>query len=164
MFLSLLKSTTGYMRPVWNVSAHVGFNGTNYEDDSQLVALGFHCMGLPGAKIRDPENRAIYAAVPVGPKCTGRADDPIVVAIRAFQKSRGGTQDGVVSTMKEEGGYTDATGARRASMILVLNNNIFDTLPDGGLYWPRIDRMEKCPPAVRNHVLGACTLAASPGS
>lgn len=164
MFLSLLKSTTGYMRPVWNVSAHVGFNSTNYEDDSQLVSLGFYCMGRPEAKIRDPENRAIYAAVPVGPKCTGTANDPLVVAIRAFQKSRGGTQDGFVSTMKAEGGYTDATGAARASMILVLNNNMFDLLPDSPLFWPRIDRFSNCPPAVKNHVLGACSLAVSPGS
>lgn len=164
MFLSLLKSTTGFMRPVWNVSAHVGFNSTNYEDDSQLVALGFNCMGRPEAKIRDPENRAIYAAVPVGPKCTGTATDPIVMAIRAFQKSRGGTQDGFVSTMKESGGYTDATGANKASMILILNNNMFDLLPDGPTYWPRLDRFAHCPPALKAHVLGACSLASSAAS
>lgn len=164
MFTTLLKSTSGHLKPLWNVSGHVGLNATNYEDDSGLVAFGFWCMGRPASQAPDTQNKAIYYAVPVGPKCTGRADDPLVVAIRTYQQTRGGTQDGFVSAMNQTGGYADATGAMRATMILTLNNHMFDALQQAEINWPRIDLMSNCPPAVKAYVQVACSLAKAPGS
>jgi hypothetical protein len=153
---ALLINEKGILKQAWNTDAHVGLRSPNKLEDVHLVQFGFFCMGLLTSKIRDPQNRAIYAAVKLETPCTGQENDPLVIAIRTMEKSRGGTQDGFVSNIPGPTGvYADAAGLH-ANILLTLLNNIFDAV--GGANWPRLDKHQKCPTLVKTRIVEACTL------
>jgi hypothetical protein len=154
---ALLINERGVFKQAWNTDAHVGLRSPNKMEDVHLVQFGFFCMGLVTSKIPDPQNRAIYAAIKLQTSCTGQETDPLVIAIRTMEKSRGGTQDGFVSNIPGSTGvYADAGGGKHANILLALLNNMFDAV--GGTDWPRLDKHPRCPPLVKARIVEACTL------
>ncbi len=136
----------------WNVDANVGLASPNRDDDVQLVQLGYSIMA--NVMRFPPALRAIYAQVKPGTRCTGQRDDPLVKAIIAHQASRGGTQDGHVSTIRTaSGAYTDMSGLH-GYMLIALVNNIYDTMPHD---IPRIDRLPSCPGALKAAIAAWCS-------
>ena len=146
----IVKKETGD-KFFWNIDANVGVASPNRVDDVHLIQFGYLIMST--AQATDPGLKPIFAAVKVGVPCTGREDDPLVKAIRAHQKGRGGPQDGHVSKLKtSETGFAPG----HAFMLVAILNNIFDaTAAD----FPRIDRHPLCPESVRTAVRNACQLA-----
>ena len=143
----LIDSIGGKKRFFWNVDANVGAMSPNKSDDVHLVQFGYALMSrLP---VFDAELRAVFARVRVGVPCTGREDDPLVQAIRAHQRKRGGAQDGHVSPIRATGQYADSDGPH-AFMLTAINNNVFDSAPR---LYPRLDLMPGCPPLVSAAVL-----------
>lgn len=154
---ALLINERGIFKQAWNTDTRVGLRSPNKPEDVHLVQFGFFCMGQPASKITDPQNRAIYAAVKLETLCTGQETDPLVIAIRTMEKSRGGTQDGFVSNIPGSTGvYVDAGGGRHANILLMLLNNMFDAV--GGANWPRLDKHPRCPALVKTRIVEACTL------
>jgi hypothetical protein len=139
----------------WNLSSNVGLKSPNNPDDVQLVQFGFFCMGLPTSKISDPQFRGIYAAVVPGSRFAAIENDPLQIAIRTLERSRGGAQDGHISPAPQQGfSYGDKTG-RHAFLIGTIMNNAFDAV--GAAVWPRLDKHPRCPPLVAAHVRAAST-------
>ncbi|WP_139221166.1 hypothetical protein [Bosea sp. OK403] len=133
----------------WNISANVGLASPNRTDDVQLVQFGYYAMLInPNSKITD-EQRDVFSKIVLGQACNGTANDPLVAAIRAHQKVRGGPQDGHVSPTREGGSYD----GQHTFIMMALNNNMSDVVPGA---FPRIDKHPKCPPLVAALVKRAC--------
>jgi len=122
-----------------NLDSNVGISSPNLTEDVQLVQFGFLAMSANASF--PPADRAIYAAVVPGAGYNGSPTDPLTLAIKRHQASRGGTQDGHVSVMTGNMVYGDATGKHTFQMVALMNN-IRDFT--AGLY-PRIDRHARCP-------------------
>lgn len=88
----------GLVRHAWNIDGKVGLSSPNKEDDVQFVQFGYFCMLSKFPGLSAPEKTA-FGAIVLGSRCTGVENDPLVLAIRAHQASRGGAQDGVVSPL-----------------------------------------------------------------
>lgn len=137
--LTMAHGFIAVKRFFWNVDAKVGPSSPNKIEDVQLVQLGYHCAsvgentGIPG------ELKAVFARVVPGAVYSGKLDDPLTIAIKAHQKFRGGTQDGVISVMNNANAVYDGI---HSWMIVALNNNIRDAL---GTNWPHLGRHPKCP-------------------
>jgi len=151
----LKRVADGTLLPFWNIDANVGARSSNGPVDVQLVQFGFFCMALPSAKHKDVQLKPIFANVRTGVPCTGKEDDPLVIAIRALEKSRGGPQDGFVSKLNTDTGiYTEAQKAHQHLLIILLLN-IFDTVSDN---WPRLDKHPQCPQALKAHIVSVCKI------
>ena len=150
----LLKKENGEHKFFWNIDANVGVASPNRTDDVHLIQFGYFIMST--AEVTSADLKPIFAGVKVGVPCTGREDDPLVKAIRAHQRSRGGPQDGHVSKLS-----SDAAGFApgRSFMLVAIMNNIFDATAND---FPRIDRHPQCPPSVKIAVQNGCRLAATP--
>lgn len=134
----------------WNIDANVGIGSPNRPDDVQLVQLGYHCMSKGSDPRITPQLKVIFAAVVPGAPYGGSLQDPLSIAIRAHERSRGGTQDGHVSVIKS------ATGSYSASstyMLTALDVQIRQQIPND---YPRLDKHPMCPPALRSAVVKAC--------
>ena len=127
----------------WNVEAHVGPGCRNNVEDVQLVQLAYAC-GVLNAAVSYAESR-IYRTVTPGAPYTGATNDPLTIAIKIHQKSRGGTQDGKVSPMGQSGNY-----GQHSWMLIPLNDWIRNEITNG--QWPRIDHHPKCTAVLRNAV------------
>jgi hypothetical protein len=138
---------------IWNIEANVGLNSPNRQDDVELVQLGYVAMLSNPKTSNTPEEREAYGRIRPGSPCTGRADDPLVTAIKVHQRVRGGSQDGHVSPFVETASGT--YDGVHAFMIIPLLNNLSDVLP--GIF-PRLDRHASCPSTLRTRVAKACTL------
>lgn len=136
-------------RFAWNLSANVGVSSPNNADDVQLVQLGYACAQY-GTNF-DAATRAIFATVMPGAPYSGQENDPLTRAIRAHQKSRGGTQDGHVSVIANL--TTPSYDAAHPYMMMSLNNLILDQLKSD---FPRIDKHAKCPALLRAVATKAC--------
>ncbi len=103
----------------WNVDCSVGQNGQNSRpDDVSYVQWYYKRAGSFDAV--DPQRRAIYAAVAVTGKCTGRPDDPLCRAILAHQIHLNHPEkDGRVSVATGAGkvgaSHTSSIGSARGS-------------------------------------------------
>ncbi|BDC53010.1 hypothetical protein F183_A53250 [Bryobacterales bacterium F-183] len=126
----------------WNLDGNVGPGCPNKIEDVQLVQLGFHCKANNPKYPITPASKAIYSAVVPGAPYTGGYNDPLSIAIRQFQKERGGPQDGRVSVISGSGMISDKLGF----MMVALNNNISDCITNN---WPFIDRHSQCPGALK---------------
>ena len=147
----LLKKENGEQKFFWNISANVGVSSPNRTDDVHLIQFGYFIMST--SKFTAPNLKPIFADVKVGAPCTGREDDPLIKAIRAHQKDRGGPQDGHVSSLKtSEAGFAPG----RSFMLVAIMNNIFDATAND---FPRIDRHPQCPQSVKIAVQNGCRLA-----
>ncbi|MDR6873384.1 hypothetical protein J2Y55_004408 [Bosea sp. BE125] len=148
----IVMKKNGFGTPIWNISANVGLASPNQADDVQLVQFGYYATLInPNTKLT-AEQQDLYSKIVLGQPCNGTASDPLVAAIRAHQKVRGGPQDGHVSPIK---GGTSYDGGKHTFMMLALNNNMSDVAPD---VFPRIDKHPKCPPLVAAFVKRACKL------
>jgi hypothetical protein len=133
----------------WNISANVGLASPNRLDDVQLVQFGYYAMLINPSSKLNAEQRDVFSKIVLGQPCDGTANDPLVAAIRAHQKVRGGTQDGHVSPMRAGGSYD----GHNTFIMIALNNNMRDAVPGS---FPRIDKHPKCPPLVTAFVKSAC--------
>lgn len=138
-------------RLIWNLTANVGIGQPNQREDVQLVQFGYFAMANNTKNPPKPDLKAIYAAVRPGSEFTGREEDPLMRAIRAHQRSRGGAQDGRVSVMRGLS-YQGADGPH-SFIVLVMNNNFADLMPDD---FPRLDKHLGCPQSVREAVRRHC--------
>jgi hypothetical protein len=132
----------------WNIDANVGLRSPNNTDDVQLAQLGYSIMAT-SPKV-PPELKSAAAAVKLGVPCTGLEDDPLVRAIRAHEKTHGGTQDGYVSVIRTNNGVYHDSGGAHAFLLTAIVNNIFDAMPGD---FPRIDKHPSCPAALKASVL-----------
>lgn len=139
----------------WNLDANVGLNAPNREDDVQFVQLAYHAMLRNPNLTLSPEQKAVYGRIRPGDRCSGREDDPLVIAIRTHEKAHGGTQDGHVSKLSSSAIYADANG-RYTGLMVSLNNNLYLQIERGR--WPRIETHPACPPALRTAVTRASNL------
>jgi hypothetical protein len=130
------------LRFYWTVDLHVGPGCPNKVDDVHLVQFCYSCMAANPNTPITPADRAIFAAVVPGAPYTGSAVDPLTVAIRHHQKTRGGMADGRISPAQHTITYD--------WMILALSNNVSNHLTS---IWPRIDRHPKCTPPLAEAVL-----------
>jgi hypothetical protein len=138
-------------RFIWNLTANVGPAQPNKLEDVHFVQLSYYAMANNAKNPPRPELRAIYAAVKPGAAFTGREDDPLIRAIRAHQKARGGMQDGRISVMR--GNFYHMSDGPHTFMVTALNNNLVDMMPDD---YPRLDKHPICPQAVRDAVRSHC--------
>lgn len=122
----------------WNVDSHVGQGCPNKPDDVQLVQFGYYCMARNPAANLTPQEKAAYKTIVPGAPYSGAANDPLTIAIKAHQASRGGTQDGRVSPIQNASG----SYGEKAWMIVPLVNNIKDV---NRQVWPNIQKAHKCP-------------------
>ena len=127
----------------WNIDANVGPGCPNKIEDVHLVQLAYASAAMNPALA--PAERAVYAQVVVGAPYMGGANDPLTIAIRTHQKSRGGTQDGHVSPIGPSGSY-----GPMSYMLIPLNNNIRNSVSNP--CWPRIDQHPKCSPILKEAV------------
>lgn len=129
----------------WNLDANVGVRSPNRDDDVQLVQFGYFCMlnNPKNASVLTAAERAAFQSVKIGASFSGQEDDPLVVAIRAHQKSRGGAQDGHVSVAPP--GQVRYDGVH-SFMLNALVRSIADMTKD---YFPRIDKHPACQPATK---------------
>jgi hypothetical protein len=141
----------------WNIDANVGLNSVNADEDVALVQLGYNMMFQHG--VGSPEEQQIYSRVPLNSFCDGTPSDPLVQAILAHQRSRGGTQDGHVSMVSTDNGvYTSGSGSQHVFMLIAIVNNIHDEIPDD---WPRIDKLgDRCPVPLRTAIARECAIPA----
>jgi hypothetical protein len=113
----------------------------NNPEDVQLVQLGYACAAVNPKSPASAEEKEAWAAVKPGASYTGAETDPLSIAIKLHQKNRGGTQDGVVSSIKSESGiYQNAP--KKTWIMVALNNNIADVL---GGNWPFLEKHGQCP-------------------
>jgi hypothetical protein len=134
----------------WNIDANVGARSPNREDDVQLVQMGF--LGVAKSPHPyPPDVRSAAAAVTLGSACTGRDDDPLVRAIRAYQKLQGGVQDGHVSRVATA---TGSYAGGQSYNLIGLVNQIYHLIPND---FPRLDKYPGCPPALQVSVAASCT-------
>lgn len=125
-----------------NLDGNVGLNSPNLIDDVQLVQFGF--LAMAANNTFSAADRAVFAAVVPGAAYSGSPTDPLTLAIKRHQASRGGTQDGHVSVMTGTMMYADGSGNHTFQLVALMNNIRDFTV---GLY-PRIDRHARCPPAL----------------
>lgn len=127
----------------WNIDAQVGPGCPNKTEDVHLVQLGYAC-GVLNAAVSGAESE-IFRRVTPGAAYTGAASDPLTIAIKLHQTSRGGTQDGRVSPIGPTGSY-----GPQSWMLIPLNNFIRNEINNG--QWPRIDHHPKCTALLRDAV------------
>ena len=137
---------------MWSVESNVGLSSPNKTVDVQLVQLAYRLrLKNPEAK-KSEEERAAVAKILPGAICTGKADDPLVQAIVAHQKARGGTQDAHVSKFTSSGNYVDKTGPH-THMMVALNFNMMSQLVGD---FPRIDKNAECPAELKAEIARIC--------
>ena len=146
----ILKSKNS-SRLLLTVDADVGLHSPNRQADVELVQFGYVF------RLKDPTTRksadeiAAAKLIRPGSPCTGRADDPLVRAIVAHQKGRGGTQDGHVSPFSETHTQYSAADGPHLQMGIALSNCIRDNFD----LYPRLDLSTDpaCPPSLKSVML-----------
>lgn len=132
-------------RMAFTISKPVGPGCPNIADDVQLVQLGYHAMAINAAT--KPAMKPFAAAVALGAAYSGAPNDPLTIAIREHQKSRGGTQDGFISVVR---GANERYDAKHGYQIIALVNLIFDMMPGD---FPRLDKHRSCPPVLKARII-----------
>lgn len=121
----------------WNVHGAVGLNGENRWEDVLFVSW---CIYKMRAWSHVPEaTKAILRKAPLSEHCSGREDDPLVVAIKAIQRMNPTMKvDGRVSPVVNATGTYRHQGRNTLFLIFGLNNALKDLHPQ---QFPRIDLM-----------------------
>jgi hypothetical protein len=126
-------------RFLFNIGGNVGPGCPNEQSDVQFVQLGYYAM------VRDPKNSSLLTAeertalgkIVPGAAYSGAPQDPLTLAIKAHERSRGGTQDGHVSVVRSGGTY-----GKHTYIVVALNLSLVDTLKGD---YPRLDKHPRCP-------------------
>ncbi|MDQ6683602.1 MAG: hypothetical protein M3Z16_00605 [Pseudomonadota bacterium] len=155
MVSPVLLKTTGGRKLMWTVDDNVGLGQPNKQADVDLVQLGYAYMLANAQAQKSADEVAAFKKVKPGDMCNGRADDPLVQAIVAHQKSRGGTQDGRVSKFSESHATYGSTDGPHTHMGVALVFNIMAGMLDD---YPRLDKSKTppCPPSLKAAVLQLC--------
>jgi hypothetical protein len=122
----------------WNVHGAVGLKGENRMDDVLFVSW---CLYKMRAWAHLPEAaKAVLRSAPITSECSGREDDPLVVAIKAIQRLNPAMLvDGRVSpAVNAATGTYRHQGRNTLFLIFGLNNALKDLHPQ---HYPRIDLM-----------------------
>jgi hypothetical protein len=125
----------------WNLSQNVGPRQPNRSDDVEMVRFGYICFKDavgPTWDIPRKMQTELAALRPMGP-----FDEDLAVVIRAHQRHRGGTQDGVVSVQRSTS--TQTYDGQHRWIIAILNQAMLDATDD---FYPRIDRHPQSGPVV----------------
>jgi hypothetical protein len=142
--------TSGRRQFIFNLSANVGTKSPNRPDDVALVQLGFRALARSQDFSPGLQDAEVFAAVPWDGACSERTDDPLVRAIRRYQSiAPNGVVDGHVSTIKDSDGIFRLGSSKGTYILADLTAAIIEVHGD---LWPRIDRIEGCPQALRNRV------------
>ncbi|MBI3410423.1 MAG: hypothetical protein HY040_18955 [Planctomycetes bacterium] len=134
----------------WNIDASVGTKSPNRKVDVELVQFGYFALSRNTKS--NPTVKEFAKDVNPGDPYSGADNDPLTLAILEHQKQRGGTQDGHVSPVTGSTGTYSTFDGPHTFQLLVLVNNMRDLL---GSDFPRIDKHERCPQALREAV-AAC--------
>ena len=129
----------------WNIDANVGLHSPNHPEDVQLVQFG--CFAASLSLLGRHELRPIYAAVRPGAVYSGGQNDPLTLAILAYERVAGGPQDGHVSVIRGDGFYD----GRHFSMLASLGIAMIELMPSE---FPRLDAHPNCPPLLGAAVKG----------
>ncbi len=131
----------------WNTSADVGLNCPNRPEDAQLVHFGLVCMAKLPAAMLSVELTKMISNLVIGAPCSGKPDDPLVMAIIAYQNEKPGLRDKKVSVL-QTGVYT-LKGVVINALLVRLNSAMIYRYRD---IYPRIDKAPDCPPLVQAYV------------
>jgi hypothetical protein len=120
----------------WNVDAAVGLKGENRREDVLFVSW---CLYKMRSWSYTPEAvKPILRNASITEHCSGRENDPLVVAIKAVQRVNPAMMvDGRVSPAVRDGTYAHR-GRNPMFLIFVLNNALKMMHPQ---QFPRIDLM-----------------------
>ena len=127
----------------WNLDGKVGLSSPNKPDDVLLVQF---CMTeLVKGGFGNNDLKSAVAAVRMGAPCSGRADDPLVKAIKALQAMAGGTQDCCISPLNPNSPAYGRGAGSHIYMLNVLLDALWKRIPRD---WPGIDKIPGCPPGL----------------
>ena len=132
---------------MWNLDGSVGKNGAN-SNSCDISFIQWYYTLAAEFHLTAAENRAAYSQVRVTGACRGTDDDPLVVAILTQQRSMSHPYlDGKVSVVTGTGKLNE-----NAFFLLRLEARFAIMYPN---VWPRLDRIPRCPPKVREVSLSA---------
>src|SRR3982751_2416642 len=92
----------------FNISANVGVNSPNTVEDVQLVQFGYFAIAQNKLASVPAELITAASAVVVGAPYSGAPNDPLTIAIKTDERTRGGTQDGHISVIRGAVSYDGA--------------------------------------------------------
>ncbi|WP_294532491.1 hypothetical protein [uncultured Rhodoblastus sp.] len=150
MVIAVVEQQGNFFR--WNLSANVGPRQPNKPDDVELVRFGYFCMKQNVRIPPKPELRPFLEKVrPIGP-----FDQDLADMIAAHERTRGGSQDGIISVAKisfssNNGEHYDGV---HPWIIVVLNNNMLTVVGD---IYPRIDMHKQAGPEISKTVKNILT-------
>jgi hypothetical protein len=127
---------TGNLIFYWNVDSAVGLNSPNKFEDVMFVQWCFYKMTTWNHHSLPADFRSGLGKAGVNGSCTGRADDPLVVAIKAVQERFHLVVDGRVQP--PSGDYYFYHGSPHRYFIFYLNAVLRALHPQ---QYPRIDLM-----------------------
>jgi hypothetical protein len=135
----------------WNLSSNVGPGQPNKADDVEFVRFAYFLM-------KDNPKAMTGEFVTLKPilqkvTTTGAFDNNLADAIRAHQRLRGGTQDGMISVAKTNNFNRGLYDKQHSWMVFPLNNTMIDMAPE---IYPRIDLHAQSGPAVTQTVRKIC--------
>ena len=148
--VSALMMTGKTKSMCWNLTSPVGPGKPNLAGDVEFVRFGYFLMrDNPIARpfLTDREKRALAAVRP-----QGLFGPDLAECIAAHEQSRGGTQDGFVSVMRDVQVNKGAYDHKHKWIVLVLNNNMIDMT----VVFPRIDLHGASGPQISKAVAGIC--------
>ncbi len=125
---------------VWNISANVGLHSPNIAEDVQLVQFGFFAASRKPNQ--EPELIPKFAAVRPGEVYSGGQNDPLTLAILAYERALLRPQDAHVSVIRGQN-FLAAFGT---FMMVQLDWDIRILMQAD---YPRLDKHPSCPPLLR---------------
>lgn len=131
----------------WNVSSSVGKGGQNNQPADVSYVQWYYTLAA-AHQLTPPDRKAVYQKVSISGTCRGTADDPLVAAITAHQTAlKHPVIDGRISVATGDGRVGEM-----AFFVLRLGARLADMYPQ---FWPRLDLIPNCPPAVAQAVRAA---------
>jgi hypothetical protein len=123
----------------FNLTANVGVNSPNKSEDVQLVQFGYLALAQNRLSSVPAELITAASAVVPGAPYSGGPNDPLTLAIKTDERTRGGTQDGHISVIH---GNVSYDGSHIFLLARLVNNiSLF-----AETVFPRIDKHPRCPP------------------
>lgn len=145
----LLKGKSGNAL-MWNLSADVGVGKPNHADDVEFVRFGYFLMKTnpTSQPFLTQQERSALAKLRV----SGGFGDDLALCIREHEVSRGGTQDGFVSPMKNVQVTQGSYDPKHRWIVHVLNVKMIQMTST----FPRIDLHELSGPSITESVAKIC--------
>lgn len=142
-----LHSNGSFSHFQWNLDCSVGKGGQNNLPTDVSYLQWYYTLAVSFPET--PADRAaIYKAVSITGKCTGKDDDPLVQSIFAQQRGLNHPIIDGKASVAPPGGKIGET----AYFILRVNARLATQFPR---QWPRLDLIRNCPSSVAQAVLQA---------